>query len=142
MILETAQMLSTAVRLVKPEGLVAENIYKKSHVNHPCSIWARESKENFLWLCRFGEALQNEYYYRYGKTHKSYYTIRACERYIDCFPSSGLTPFAQAMPDKYKNEDAVKAYRDYYNGEKQHLFKWKNRDKPHWTIERKEDDII
>ena len=26
-----------------------------------------------------------------------------------------LTPFAQAMPDEYKNYDAVKAYRAYYH---------------------------
>jgi hypothetical protein len=26
-----------------------------------------------------------------------------------------LTPFAQAMPDEYKDDDAVKAYRAYYH---------------------------
>jgi len=35
---------------------------------------------------------------------------------------SAMTPFAQAMPDKYKNECAVTAYRDYYLGDKSELF--------------------
>ena len=29
-------------------------------------------------------------------------------------PEIGLTPYAQAMPDEYKNDDAVVAYRRYY----------------------------
>ena len=29
-------------------------------------------------------------------------------------PKGKLTPFAQAMPDEYKDDDVVKAYRSYY----------------------------
>jgi hypothetical protein len=39
-------------------------------------------------------------------------------------PDIGLTTFAQAMPDEYKNDDVVQAYRDYYNGEKAYFAKW------------------
>ena len=33
-------------------------------------------------------------------------------------PDLGLTPMRQAMPDEYKNNDPVKAYRDYVINEK------------------------
>jgi hypothetical protein len=46
---------------------------------------------------------------------------------------TGLTPFAQAMPDEYKHEDAVIAYRQYYQSpEKRRLASWKKRPKPEW----------
>lgn len=48
-----------------------------------------------------------------------------------------LTEFAQAMPDQYRDIDAVKAYRNYYLGEKlcQKSWRWeyKNREKPEWA---------
>ena len=37
----------------------------------------------------------------------------------------GLTEFAQAMPDEYKNEDAVIAYRTYYLEDKWRIASWK-----------------
>ena len=30
------------------------------------------------------------------------------------YPVKDRTPFAQAMPDEYKDNDVVKAYRSYY----------------------------
>ena len=47
-------------------------------------------------------------------------------------PDIGLTAFAQAMPDQYKNENVVKAYRDYYINEKSSFLTWTKRKKPKW----------
>ena len=44
--------------------------------------------------------------------------------------NSYITPFAQAMPDKYKSENAVKSYINYYIGEKLNNAKWTNRNIP------------
>jgi len=41
MILETAQLLSGAVRL--KSVFVPSILYKLTHENHPCAIWAREN---------------------------------------------------------------------------------------------------
>ena len=42
------------------------------------------------------------------------------------------TPIAQCMPDEYKNENPILAYRNYVMNEK-HYAKWeKGRDKPKW----------
>lgn len=115
MILETAQLLCTTVHLVSE----IETPYKPTHKNHPCSIWARESKENFLWLVEHGLELCDEYTRRYGKVHKSKAVIEWC---FENLPSNmevlGLTKFAQAMPEHLKADNAVTAYRNYYKAEK------------------------
>ena len=54
----------------------------------------------------------------------------------DKFENKGLTPFALAMPDKYKTTDPVESYRNYYmSEEKQKIASWKKkREKPEWYI--------
>tara|TARA_R110002050_G_scaffold5654_3_gene24720 strand:- start:4756 stop:4941 length:186 start_codon:yes stop_codon:yes gene_type:complete len=43
-----------------------------------------------------------------------------------------MTPLAQAMPEEYKDENPIIAYRDYCIHEK-HYAKWEhNRPKPAW----------
>ena len=50
MILESAQLLCGVHHMVE-SGLDVP--YGLSHKNHPCSIWARECIENYVWLCDF-----------------------------------------------------------------------------------------
>ena len=127
MILETAQLLSTVHWQTGGQGP-----YKQTHVNHPCSIWARASKGNYLWLCEFGIELCREYTHRYGKVHKSEAVIRSLAKHIPPLPKFDMTPFAQAMPDEHKANDAVTAYRNYYIQEKAMLAKWTKRERPYW----------
>lgn len=127
MVLETAQLLCTAHHLT---GGTAP--YKKTHVNHPCSIWVRESRVNYVWLVELGLELSREYTARYGKVH-------ACEGVLwdlaDSVPplkGDRLTPFALAMPDVHKNPDPIKAYRSYYQTKRGgRLGSWK-RNQPEW----------
>ena len=126
-LLETAQLLC-GVHWV----LGGEAPYKLSHKNHPCSIWARESLSNYLYLCELGLALCDEYTFRYGKRHKSQDVIEWC---LDNKPNLidiGFTKPALAMPDKYKTNNVVESYRNYYIGEKYSMATWKNRDVPEW----------
>jgi hypothetical protein len=127
MILESTQMLCTTVNLTG-----GESPYRTAHKNHPCTVWARESLSNWRWLRDLTLALNDEYKYRYNKSvdHKSAAIAKSLQE--PDIPDVGLTPFAQAMPDQYKNSDPVKAYRDYYMGEKQHIATWTNRQKPGW----------
>jgi hypothetical protein len=127
MILESAQMLCAPFE----KGTAP---YKRTHYNHPCTKWIRESQSNYEWLMEHAYALCNEYSCRYNKSHKSLHAISWCSNHYDelNFPNIGLTPFAQAMPDEYKNDDTVKAYRAYYNGEKAYFAKWKHDIVPEW----------
>jgi len=102
--------------------------YKRTHYNHPCSKWARESEENFNWLKQHAIALCEEYTFRYGKIHK-------CKQVINNLPefkcnNKQMTKFALAMPEQYKEEDEVKSYINYYTNEKLINSKWKNREIP------------
>jgi hypothetical protein len=122
MILETAQMLSSCVLDRDPS---ASGFYKKTHFNHPCTAWARTSRQNFEWLVEHGFALGAVYNSRYKKLHKSVDVIRRAESYKHLFPCPRLTPFAQAMPDVYRGDDAVHAYRLYYAGAKHAFCTWR-----------------
>jgi len=127
MIVETAQMLCTIARDL---GHAAAP-YKSTHKNHPCTLWAAKSRENWDWLLEHGIEMSAEYTRRYGRVHKSLAVIHWCSNIPNPPKSSILTPFAQAMPIQYKNDCAVTAYRDYYAGEKSGFAKWKTAP-PHW----------
>lgn len=132
MILEHTQMLSTAIRVYSNDTI--DNVYKKAHLNHPCSIWTRQTRANFLWLCDMTEELFQEYTRRYGKQHKSYPIFELCKNYCNLVPEGELTPFAQAMPVEYKNADAVTAYRTYYLKDKKEFSTWKLGNVPDWWL--------
>ncbi len=53
--------------------------YKLTHNNHPCSLWARQSKGNFYWLIEYGKELCKEYTWRYKRKHKSEKVIDWCD---------------------------------------------------------------
>lgn len=130
MILESVQMLSTVCR---QSGL--DIGYKPTHAHHPCTIWANKSLSNWVWLRHLTAYLNEEYRYRYNKkqNHKSYDLANTLP--LPNIPDIGLTPFAQAMPDQYKNKNAVTAYRKYYLNEKFNLLKWTKRIPPKWVEE-------
>lgn len=138
MIIESAQLLSTAIHYEQVfHAMDGEFIkinlplYDRTHDNHPCSLWTRKSKENFNWLASLAFYLCREYTTRYGKIHKSQYLIDNISKFSYLFDDIGLTDFAQAMPDEYRNKCPVTAYRNYYMGDKRHLANWKTQ-QPFW----------
>jgi len=140
-LLEAVQMLCSAKRLLDPEDETCQRLYKLAHKNHPVTIWCRKSRANFVWTLDLVEELHQEWKYRYGhpetKMHKSYLVAQILRENIPIdikFDETGLTPFALAMPDKYKTVDAVESYRNYYmSEEKQKIASWKKkREKPEW----------
>ena len=143
-LLEAVQMLCSARRVLAPDEVnINEKLYKLAHKNHPVTIWCRASKANFMWVLDLIEQMHTEWKYRYGhpanKMHKSYLIalyLRENMPSDDKFEKRGLTPFALAMPDKYKTEDPVVSYRNYYmSEEKQRISSWnKKRGKPEWYI--------
>jgi hypothetical protein len=140
-LLEAVQMLCSAKRILDPDDEINEKLYKLAHKNHPVTIWCRKSKANFLWTLELIEEMHNEWKYRYNhpetKFHKSYLIAQILKENLpgdDKFEETRLTPFALAMPDKYKSEDPVESYRNYYmSEEKQKIASWKKkRERPEW----------
>jgi hypothetical protein len=156
MIIESAQLLCTAHRLLDGKEIIRQEItktgktrnvrryifsdpnkekllYKASHIHHPCSVWARANINNYMWLYELFVALCDEYTFRYGKIHKSYTLLRD----VLSSPPYNISkdPFtqpAQAMPAEYKHEDPVQAYRQYYIGAKRTFARWTKRTRPEW----------
>jgi hypothetical protein len=110
-------------------------IRKHSYPHHPCCKWVQESKSNMRWLISHALELDRERMARFNKNkeHFSLAFIKWCAININDsrVPEGGLTPFCQAMPEEFKNKDAIIAYRNYYKFGKVHLHKW-TRNKPNW----------
>lgn len=156
MILESAQMLSTAHRLLDGRMAIGKSktgraaktwqlddpvrdtvLYKAVHINHPCTIWTMESRANYDWHFEHFSALHAEYMHRYGKTHKSYVELaNALANAPDNIPDGDITPFKLAMgvaPQCINPADPVGSYRAFYQT-KQDRFKmtWSKREVPEW----------
>ncbi|QDP64067.1 MAG: hypothetical protein Tp1100DCM51572_64 [Prokaryotic dsDNA virus sp.] len=121
MIVESAQMMASALRF---HGATDKDMpltlhgtpYKGGYPHHPCTRWTQENKANFLWLARHAFTLAQQFDYRYGHKHACLWPLTHMASMADEYlPEGDRTPFAQAMPEEYKDEDAVKAYREYYH---------------------------
>lgn len=160
MILESAQLLSTAHRILdgreiqlevdilQEDGKIKtrkkkwwllddareEVIYSATHINHPSAVWARTSVENYNWLVDHFFALMQEYTHRYNKQHKCYgeisYMLQSPPKKLEEFD---MTTMPSCMADEYIIcSDPVRNYRNYYKMGKTHLHKWTNREPPRW----------
>jgi Pyrimidine dimer DNA glycosylase len=141
MISETLQLISTAYAELDPElasELGEDCLWKPTHKNHPCAVWARAHPNNLEWLVALGLALCAEYTRRFSdadeppKKHAVEERLLKlsgrCPRFADKLPplnEFGVTEPPQCMPDKYKVPgDAVSAYRAYYAGEEKVSLRW------------------
>ena len=120
MCVEAAQMMASALRR---HGATDDQMpltkkgtpYKGGYHHHPCTLWVGDSRANFEWLAAHAVALSFEYWFRFKKKHACAGPIKNMVFLGNLIPEGELTPFAQAMPDEYKHEDAVTAYRAYYH---------------------------
>ena len=112
--------------------------YNATHINHPSAVWARATDANYHWLYHLFLGCLREYEKRYERQHG---TARISE-FLSMAPKhitrSQMTPFALAMPEEYKHEDPVEAYRRFYVGAKARFAKWKNTPVPDWFKHRLE----
>jgi len=151
MILETAQLLSTAHRLLDGTESIDTSsgrkkraytlpddrdtiLYSATHINHPSAVWARQAVENYNWLVDHLFALGTEYTYRYGKQHL---TITKLGVPIASPPLNlkewDMTPMPSCMDEQYKiGEDPIANYRNYYKYGKASMHSWKKREVPVW----------
>lgn len=136
MILESAQLLCTAVNELAGEQVTP---YKSTHVNHPCSVWVRESYANWKYVYDLMWELELEWNFRYQHhdNHKSVLALYRDKTQTKAFDlldtRKPFTPPALTMPDHCKiSSDPVECYREYYRKEKVALHSWKGRERPFW----------
>ena len=155
MILESAQLLSTAHRVLDGEEYEGKSqsgrkarrwrlpdqrehiLYSATHINHPSAVWCRQSVENYIWLVDHLYALMQEYTFRYGKQHKCYGELS----YLLQSPPHKLkewdwTPMPSCMVEEYiVSNDPIENYRNYYRAGKTNLHKWTKRQPPEWITQ-------
>tara|TARA_R110001592_G_scaffold54222_2_gene165939 strand:- start:4844 stop:5344 length:501 start_codon:yes stop_codon:yes gene_type:complete len=140
--LESAQMLSSVWHRYGHGDKVQ---YKEAFKNHPCTLWAGDSFGNYNWLWYHGLELCFEYTRRYNKIHKCQQVIMdlSYDKTPFDFESSIRTPHVQCMPDHYKDDDPVRAYRKYYIGDKSEIATWNKviNTKPYW-MEKEEQQYV
>ena len=142
MILEYCQLLSTAHRVLDEDCLsewMDERLYKKTHVNHPSSVWVRQDARHYQYVWDLLYSLSQEYRQRYDKGHKSWDDLKfaLCTYPKNISKEDIMKPLClddapQCMPDEYKDKSTIQAYRNYYNGGKAYMAKWKNTVTPEW----------
>lgn len=154
MIVESAQMLSTAHRLLDgiEETQISKSgrkqkywflpdaredvLYKAVHMGHPCTIWTMESEANYRWHWQHFYALCEEYEYRYNKVHKTASLLDILQKTPNNIPEKEMTPFRLAMgsnPECMHEHDPVRSYREFYQTKQSRFaMKWTNRPIPDW----------
>ena len=107
MILETAQMLSTAYRVLSSEKLADDvGMYKMAHKNHPSCVWIRNDVWNYYWAVSLLSALCEEYTYRYDKHHASERLLHYFQKHVPYgieMKAQDMT-FPQCMPDETRSK--------------------------------------
>ncbi len=137
MVLETAQLLSTAWHVAEPDAVVKDlffadlpgdappgecpaypqirlgakggRIYKKTHEHHPCAEWARTSAANYSWLHQLGLELCKEYKHRYKKDHATAEVLHTLRK-VPKLPRGQMNEPPCAMPEELKLLDAEGYY--------------------------------
>lgn len=143
MILETAQLLSTAHHVLDGEN-ARSDIYKKTHVNHPMAVWVRQDYYNYMWAHDLLVGLIIEYVVRKDKIHASSKLLKPLGIVPKNIKYGDMTIPPLCMPDEYKVspvtsfDDVVESYRKYYIHAKQvnkngkNMATWTKRQQPYW----------
>jgi Pyrimidine dimer DNA glycosylase len=130
MILEYGQLLSTAHHLLN--DVKSPLLYAKTHENHPCAVWVRESVNNYVWLTALLFELCKEYTHRYNKVHrleKMGLLSYLCDNLVGDTAKLFTIP-PQCMPDGFKHQCTIKAYENYYIVAKREFLIYTNRKPP------------
>ena len=141
LLLDNDKKISDFKRVKDAKAWLEDNIDKKlqppwklTHYNHPCTVWARESLSNYVWLAELGLELCNEYTRRYKKTHLTARNLKWLRKNIPTSISENyFTNVPLCVPEDCKVEDnPVESYRRYYAKHKSRFAKWKYTIVPDW----------
>ena len=152
MSVEYAQLLSSAHRVLDGDKYITKNkagrklvrykldypVYEAAHVNHPTTQWTRQTNSNYFHLFEHWVKLMEEYTFRFGKIHKCSELIDALSKAPNNIHDGDYSDPPQAMPDSYKCNDVVAAYRDFYINEKK-FARYTRRVMPEWLNGRATD---
>lgn len=123
LLMECNQMMSLAIKSQWPEDDGSYVFWETrteltsgfSYLNHPVSLWVRQTRANFIWTLEHAYALANEFQHRFGHAHGSADRLPFMHRYSDVIPEGRLTEFQNSakngevdftflpVPDSYRH---------------------------------------
>jgi hypothetical protein len=115
----------------------------KGYAKHQCSIWARETRDNFMWLVEHTLEQFTERMYRWPSSNEHFTKefIVWCKENINntTITKTGLTPFAVAINEEclcrklpnFEKLPVVEKYRSYIANDKPFAV-WSKRSQPVW----------
>ena len=134
MVLETAQLLSTAVHLGMMEKKSDDDngyVYRATHKHHPVTKWVVADPHHIGWTYLYFVAILNEFEIRFKKRHASKYIFyrlsppdtSKCRptEFCNCTPFPELPPFAA-----YRQTLRHKWHEDKFSPT------WRVRGEPSW----------
>ena len=148
MVIEYGQLLSTAHRVLDGDD-APDEVYQQptritpvqsgpgiiSSTKQPYELWAN--------LCE-------EFAVRYGKEHLTYTKLANHVKHppknipvihcSGCILTGPATDPPQCMPDEYKDDDTVQAYRKFYLGAKSGFAAWAHSPAPSWWYHQGHDE--
>lgn len=125
MIIEYAQMLSTAHRVLDGNEYADKNgLYKETHKNHPCTIWARSGTGNYFWLYGLLYSLCVEFSDARSKIHATSRLLGSLSKLPKNIEIREFVEPPQCMPDECKSDLTIVAYRKYLNVK---FSEWRNK---------------
>ena len=135
--LEEAQMLCTALWHHAPEYAKEQDLYKPVHQKHPCTLWAMQTRANYIFAYKLYYAMLLEYQERYDKWHGAGKHIIAIKEGAKYIPEGRQTPHPQCFSglDHLKTDEQfpIKAYREFYKADKLKFARYtKGRSMPEW----------
>jgi len=154
MIIEYAQLLSTAHRVLDGVKTVTQTankrkytryvlsnnlenrLYKSTMINHPSAQWARKGRYNYIYLYDLWKYLCDEYTHRYGKVHITYTKLKdvlsLVPTNIPAVPFFDPPPAMSHFPICIVPNNSLYSYYNYYIVAKSYFAKWTNRNTPEW----------
>lgn len=125
MLVEYVQLMSNTAHYVD----IPRDAYRPTHVNHPCSLWARQSRSNFEWLGGLVDRLNTQYRNRFHRAvdHASWRVMLSFYHdVLSVLPNVTADPVPQCMPEEYKIAGRpFEAYQNYYKYDKMKFAKWR-----------------
>jgi len=140
--LEEAQMLCTSVWHHAPDYAEACELYKPVHQKHPCTLWAMETRANYVFAFKLYDAMLREYNWRYDKIHGASKHWGSLWNARHLISEGALTPHPQCFSghDELKTDEKypIMAYRAFYAVDKLKFARYsKGREMPVWLAESK-----
>lgn len=147
MLLEYAQLFQncfTIEQLQHAPKTKVDTFRKHTHLNHPSSLWVKETRANMKWLLRMLTELEKERIYRGFKPHftstfiswvrKNFRNSQVPEGRKQTALKIAISEDAECRKyiKDFEQLPPVQQYRLYYVFDKEPILHWTHRTEPEW----------